>query len=85
VDNTVLRSPVWSKVKRFTLSMNMRAMTGTEEFRRWLLQVGVGMPTTLSNGLVSVTPTVSIPADMNVKNIEELEEFVFWRLCVFGR
>jgi hypothetical protein len=42
IENTIKHSRAWSRVKRYTLSVNMRT-TGTQEsFNKWLLNIGEG-------------------------------------------
>ncbi len=42
IENTLLRSPLWSKIKKVHLKKNMRARSDQQEFASWLLQLGNG-------------------------------------------
>ena len=76
MENSVRRSALWAHVVKFSLTTNTRAISGTDEFRQWLLHVGIGMPTTLATGLTVVRPSVLIPMDMVSNSLQALQQFV---------
>jgi len=55
----------------------MRARESTEEFRKWLLNIGNGNPTVLSTSLLALQQHVDIPVDMCFKTLVDLVKFVF--------
>ena len=42
VENSIISSPLWSIVRRFRLTENMRANPGEEDFKSFLLDMGDG-------------------------------------------
>jgi len=79
VENTILQHPLWKHVRHISLLDEMRARESTEEFRKWLLNIGNGNPTVLSTGVVALHHHIDIPVDMCARNLVDLEKVVFRR------
>jgi len=77
VENTILQHPLWKHVRHISLFDNMRARESTEEFRKWLLNIGNGNPTVLSTGVVALQHHIDIPVDMCARNLVDLVKVVF--------
>ncbi len=59
IENTLLRSHLWSKIKKVHLTKNMRAHQDEQEFAAWLLQLGNGQLKSSCEDVV--TGTIDIP------------------------